>query len=227
MNTSVTSDAPQGDAPEGEVPKTGGSTVWDALFMVFLVLMLAFVAWVGMLSFAEGMKNEVTKRNGEAWAKWLGDASAERFKPGFAVAECAAGASAEAVAAASPAAAKEAAKPEDAAAPPASENSNAAGPKLWGECLKVLIKPGAPLAELVNPFSEQALDKVVVKCDPADHAMAGALVLEKITTTPLGSAVPTIYSPLADSDPIGQKLQLRVTVCDKGSYPVRIAEFDF
>ena len=120
MNTSVTSDAPQGDAPEGEVPKTGGSTVWDALFMVFLVLMLAFVAWVGMLSFAEGMKNEVTKRNGEAWAKWLGDASAERFKPGFAVAECAAGASAEAVAAASPAAAKEAAKPEDAAAPPAS-----------------------------------------------------------------------------------------------------------
>ena len=41
MNTSVTS-----DAPEGEVPKTGGSTVWDALFMVFLVFMLAFVSWV-------------------------------------------------------------------------------------------------------------------------------------------------------------------------------------
>jgi len=226
MNTSVTSDAPKGDVPEGEVPKTGGSTVWDALFMVFLVLMLAFVAWVGMLSYEEGMKNEVTKRNGEAWAKWLGDASAERSKPGFAVAECAAGASAEAVAVASPAAAKEeAAKPGDAAAPPA--NGNAAGPKLWGECLKALIKPGAPLAELANPFSEQALDKVVVKCDPADHALAGALVLEKITTTPLGSAVPTIYSPLADSDPIGQKLQLRVTVCDKGSYPVRIAEFDF
>ena len=160
MNTSVTSDAPKGDAPEGEVPKTGGSTVWDALFMVFLVFMLAFVSWVGMLSYAEGMKNEVTKRNGEAWAKWLGDASAERSNPGFAVAECAAGAPAEAVAAASPAAAKEAVKPEDAAVPPAPENGNAAGPKLWGECLKALIKPGAPLAERVNPFSEQAMDKV-------------------------------------------------------------------
>ena len=29
------------------------------------------------------------------------------------------------------------------------------------------------------------------------------------------------------ADVIEQKLQLRVTVCDKGAYPIRIAELDF
>jgi hypothetical protein len=55
----------------------------------------------------------------------------------------------------------------------------------------------------------------------------GAVVLEKLIPTPPGSAVPVINSQLIDSDPIDQKLQLRLSVCDKGSYPVKIGEFEF
>ena len=55
----------------------------------------------------------------------------------------------------------------------------------------------------------------------------GAIVLEKMIATPPGSAVPVINSQLVDSDAIDQKLQLRVTICDKGSYPIKIAELEF
>jgi hypothetical protein len=55
----------------------------------------------------------------------------------------------------------------------------------------------------------------------------GSIVLEKMVATPPGSAVPVINSQLIDTDPIDQKMQLRVSICDKGSYAIKIAEFEF
>jgi hypothetical protein len=45
--------------------------------------------------------------------------------------------------------------------------------------------------------------------------------------TPLGSAVPVVASQLVDIDPIDTKLSLKLTVCDKGGYPVKVDEFEF
>jgi len=52
-------------------------------------------------------------------------------------------------------------------------------------------------------------------------------MLEKIVATPPGSAIPFVNSPLTESDQIDQKMQIRVTVCDKGAYPIRISELEF
>jgi hypothetical protein len=52
-------------------------------------------------------------------------------------------------------------------------------------------------------------------------------VLEKSTANPPGSAVPMVTSQLVDSDSIAEKLALKVSVCDRGSYAVKVAEIEF
>jgi hypothetical protein len=58
-------------------------------------------------------------------------------------------------------------------------------------------------------------------------AWLGQIVLEKLTPTPPGSAVPIINSQLVDTDPIDQKIQVRLSVCDKGAYAIKISEFEY
>ena len=62
----------------------------DILFLIFLACVMATVAWVGVLAYKEGYKNEVTKHNGEAWMKWMKDNSEARAQSGFSVENCAA-----------------------------------------------------------------------------------------------------------------------------------------
>jgi hypothetical protein len=62
----------------------------DILFLILLACIMAAVAWVGVLAYKEGYKNEVTKLNGEAWMKWMKDNSEARTQPGFSVENCAA-----------------------------------------------------------------------------------------------------------------------------------------
>jgi hypothetical protein len=198
-------------------PATGKPNQTDLLFMGSMVLVLLAVAWVGKLSYSEGMKTEVTKRNGEAMVKWLTQASPERGTADYQPAACATVQAAEAPSEETQVSTASAASGTASAAPT---------PRLWGECVKHLFTPPGPLAGLHNPFFEEPL-QFVAKCEPSDRTLTGALVLEKLTPTPPGSPVPFVTSPLLDSDPIDQKMQLRVTVCDKGAYPIRIAEFEF
>ena len=67
---------------------SGMPNLYDILFLVFLMGMLAMVAWVGVLSHEEGIKNEVTKQNGEAWVKWMKANSEARTKDDFEVEAC-------------------------------------------------------------------------------------------------------------------------------------------
>jgi hypothetical protein len=55
----------------------------------------------------------------------------------------------------------------------------------------------------------------------------GAIVLENLVATPAGSAIPFVISPLTDATAIDTKLLLRMSVCDKGGYVIKISEFDF
>jgi hypothetical protein len=48
-----------------------------------------------------------------------------------------------------------------------------------------------------------------------------------LISTPPGSAIPIVASQLVDIDSIDTKLNLRVTVCDKGGYAIRVEEFEF
>jgi hypothetical protein len=67
---------------------SGAPNFFDILFFIFLAFVLVGVAWVGVLSHEEGTKNEVTKRNGEAWVKWFKDNSEARMKEDFTLESC-------------------------------------------------------------------------------------------------------------------------------------------
>jgi len=181
------------DAAQAAPVNSGMPNKSDILFLILLACIMATVAWVGVLAYKEGYKNEVTKHNGEAWVKWMKDNSEARTQEGFSVENCA-----------------------------VSETER----KRWGECFKELTEKVAPLNNLINPFLNVPV-QFVAKCDPKDRSTVGGIFLEKLMATPLGSAVPVVASQLVDIDPIDTKLSLKLTVCDKGGYPVKVDEFEF
>lgn len=197
---------------------TGG----DYGFMALIVVVLIAVTLLGVISVREAMKTEGTKRNGEQWAAWFTKASETRFAPDYAIAACAGGA--KPVAAPTAAAAGEEAKPVDA---PAADAAAAPAPAsgTWGACLAHLTS-ASEFKDMVNPFTGKA-PNFIPACDPADRSLVGSIVLEKSTANPPGSAVATVTSQLVDADLIAEKMALKISVCDKGSYAVKVAEIEF
>ena len=172
---------------------SGAPTVWDIAFFIFLACMLVGVAWVGVLSHEEGSKNEITKRNGEAWVKWFKDNSEARMQDGYALESCAV---------------------------------SGMERRRWGDCFQEIMDNVAVLRKLNNPFSLKP-PVFVAKCDPKDRESVGNIVLEKVVATPAGSAIPSVSSQLVEIDPIDTKMTLKLTVCDKGGYAIKVDEFEF
>ena len=195
---------------------TGG----DYGFMALIVAVLIAVTLLGVKSVREASKTEGTKRNGEQWAAWFTKASETRFAPDYAIAACAGGAKPAAAPAAL--AAGEEAKPADA---PAADAATAPAAGTWGTCLAHLTS-ATEFKDMVNPFTGKA-PNFITACDPADRSLVGSIVLEKSTANPPGSAVATVTSQLVDADVIAEKMALKISVCDKGSYAVKVAEFEF
>jgi hypothetical protein len=101
----------------------------------------------------------------------------------------------------------------------------AAAPKVWGACLEAILK-STELKDLVNPFTGKP-PEFVEKCDPSDHNLHGNISIEKSVANPVGSAVPATISPLGAADALDTKLQLKLSICDKGAYPIKVSEFEF
>ncbi len=193
-------------------------TAGDYGFIAFIILVLIAVTLLGVIDHREAMKTEGTKRNGEQWAAWFTKANQNRFAPDYAIAACAGGAK---TAAAAPAGGEDA-KPADAAA---AQSDAAPAQGTWGACVAHLMS-ATEFKDMVNPFTGKT-PNFIPACDPADHSLVGSIVLEKITPNPPGSAVATVTSQLVDTDSIAEKLTLKVSVCDKGSYAVKVAELEF
>jgi len=195
---------------------TGG----DYGFLVVIAVVLIAVTILGVVSHRVAMKTEGTKRNGEQWVAWFTKASETRFAPDYAIAACAGGAKPATAPAA--VAAGEEAKPTDA---PAAAAAAAPAAGTWGACLAHLTS-ATEFKDMVNPFTGKA-PNFIAACDPADRSLVGSIVVEKTTANPPGSAVATVTSQLVDADLIAEKLALKVSVCDKGSYAVKVAEIEF
>lgn len=176
---------------------TGQPTARDIAFLGLLVLVLASVAAMGAVTFREGLKTEATKAQGEAFVAWLSQSKAHRTSPSFSPMACAQTSPAEGI------------------KPPA-----------WRDCAGALLAAGGPLADVRNSFSQAPIG-LIARCDPASRTSPGQLVIERISTTPPGSAVPLLVAPVAPDDAMNQPLTLRVTVCDKGGYGVKIGEAEF
>jgi hypothetical protein len=195
-------------------------TAGDYGFIAFILLVLVAVTMLGVVGHREALKTEGTKRNGEQWAAWFTKASQTRFAPDYAITACAGGAK-PAAAPAAPAGSEEAKSAEA----PAAEATAAPAAGTWGACVAHLMS-ASEFKDMVNPFTG-AVPNFIPACNPADHSLVGSIVLEKITPNPPGSAVATVTSQLVDTDSIAEKLALKVSVCDKGSYAVKVAELEF
>jgi hypothetical protein len=168
-------------------------------------VVFCLVCWLGVFARAEALKTEATKQNGEALAAWLKAASEARFKPGYVYTACAGGSEDEA--------------PAETAAPALAAKST------WGTCLDELLTK-TELKNMRNPFLGQT-PKFVTECSSSDRSVVGAIDLDKIIATPVGSAVATVKSDLVRTDAISEKIKIAITVCDKGGYPIKIEEIDF
>ena len=207
-------------APETAGIKDGGGlTSGDYGFFALMIAVLIAVVWVGVMSYEEGMNTEKSKRNGEAWVAWLTENSAKRFETDYAIAACAGGLHA------APASESTEQAPAGEGEATAKAAPAAGAPNAWGACLEEILK-STELKDLVNPFTGKAPD-LVEKCDPADHNLHGNISIEKSVATPVGSAVPVTISPFVAADAIDTKLQLKVSICDKGAYPIKVSEFEF
>jgi len=98
-------------------------------------------------------------------------------------------------------------------------------PGTWGECA-AYIQTQTSLKGLVNTFFDKP-PQLIAQCNKEDLGTTGGIVIENLVATPAGSAIPVVVKPLTDEDLITSKLQLRITVCDKGGYPIKISEFEF
>ena len=179
--------------PQPTPVNTGKPNLGDTLFLIFLACMLGLVAWVGVLAYRDGLKNENTKINGEAWVTWLKESSEPRMQENFAIESCS-----------------------------ASTDER----RRWGDCFEAILQNVKELQNQSNAFTGQPLE-FIAKCDPKDRSTVGSIVLEKIVPTPPGSAIATITSQLLATDVIDAKITLKLTVCDKGGYPVKVDELEF
>jgi hypothetical protein len=96
----------------------------------------------------------------------------------------------------------------------------------WGDCYTDIMDSVKELQSLKNAFTEEPL-AFIAKCDPKERSTIGNMVLEKIVPTPAGSAIATVASQLVDMDAIDTKVALKITVCDKGGYAIKVDEFEF
>ena len=96
----------------------------------------------------------------------------------------------------------------------------------WGDCYNDIMENVKELSSLKNAFTGEPL-AFIEKCDPKNSATVGNIILEKIVPTPPGSAIATVASQLVEMDAIDTKVALKMTVCDKGGYPIKVDEFEF
>ena len=188
-------------------------TLADWIFILIVLAILSLVANLGHSAYLEAMHTENSKKNGEEISAWLREAGTARFKKNYEHTACAGG--------------KAPVKPVEVDADGDGEPdvNTEPVPGTWGACFQYLMNQ-TDLKNLVNPFFDEP-PKFIAACNPDDESLMGSVVLEKMVATPPGSAVPVINSQLMDTDPIDQKMQLRVSICDKGSYAIKIAEFEF
>ena len=177
-----------------------GPNASDKLFLAFLIFIVAAVTWLGVINYKEALKVEDAKSNGEAWVEWLTETGTTRFEANAKHEACKGGVKAPA-------------------------DAKADSPGTWGACLAYILAH-TELKDQVNSFFNKP-PHFVAACDPKDRTLMGAILLEDLMPTPPGSATPFVASQLLETDSIDYKMQLRLSVCDKGGYAIKVAEFEF
>ncbi len=211
----------------------------DFVFLLVLAAALVGVVLSGRFTYREGVALETAKSNAQALVKWAEAVAATAAKdvpltlalcgemPGTEPERAAtlapegqAGAlRAQSAASASggEASAEPTGSPE--AVPPAQPPVAAT----WATCREALFTAGGPLSHLSNPL-DTTNPVVGSVCEKRNRAVRGVVFLQKGTAPPPGMPSSVSWDALADEEPLGRGLMLRIQVCDPGGYPIRIGE---
>lgn len=198
----------------------------EVLFLLSLPLALVAVIYSGTLSFKEGQRLEVAKANGQEVVKWA-EAAASSLEKGEASVSllCSAVPPVESASAASAAPAASEAQNGSTSSSSADKSAAAASaPAItWGKCRQALVAQGGPLAEAENPFNPKE-SVLGTKCERDKPMTRGQVVVEKGTPPPPGFPGSVAFGSIEDSEPLVKGLTLKILVCDKGSYPIKVSE---
>lgn len=169
----------------------------DIAFFVFLAGLLVAVALLGQMNFREGLKTEATKMQAEILIAWMKASAGHRQT-----------------------------NPDFSPRGCAYKVADTLQPSTWGTCTLALFDEQGPLKSARNSFSGEML-QFVERCNPGDASTVGQFAVARVVSTPPGSAVPVVVSPLSSEERIDQRLSVRVTVCDKGGYAIWVGDADF
>ena len=97
------------------------------------------------------------------------------------------------------------------------------GEKTWEGCQAALLSEKGPLGSAKNPF-DAAQPVLGAKCDRSDLSTRGLVVVEKGTPAPPGAPPAISFGPMENGEKLSKDLPLRILVCDKGAYALKVAE---
>ena len=97
------------------------------------------------------------------------------------------------------------------------------GEKTWEGCQAALLGEQGPFKGVKNPFDPNQ-SVIGQKCDRADLTTRGVVVIEKGTPAPPGAPPAISFGPMESGEKLSKDLPLRIIVCDKGAYALKVAE---
>jgi len=97
--------------------------------------------------------------------------------------------------------------------------------KTWLNCREWMVSSSGPFKGLRNEIN-RGNKLFSPSCDRTQLDTLGAIIFEKGTPKPPDGAS-LMYAPLADDEPLGAPLALRLSICGRGFSVIHIAEFTF
>lgn len=97
--------------------------------------------------------------------------------------------------------------------------------KTWAGCREWMASTSGPFKGLTN--QQSSTNKLFSEsCDRTQLDTLGSIILAKGTPKPPDGAS-LMYAPLADGEPLGAPLSLRLSICGRGFSLIHVAEFTF
>ncbi len=183
------------------IRRNQGLVLSEVMFILLLISAMVLVVVVGRLSLDEAQRSEVAKGTAITLLKWFDELGSDASKV--------------------PAALQEKCRPAEPAEDAAAKTEVKVAARTWAECRDALLAEGGPLHEAKNPF-EPDYSVFSEKCDRSNRATRGTVVVEESLKVAPGQ--PAAFAPIAHARVLEKDLGIRIAICDKGSFVIKIGE---
>jgi len=183
------------------IRRNQGLVLSEVMFILLLISAMVMVVFVGRLSLDEAKRTEAAKATAVTLLKWFDELGSEASKV--------------------PAALQEKCRPAEPAEDAAAKTEVKVAARTWVECRDALLAEGGPLHEEKNPF-EPEYSVFSEKCDRGNRGTRGGIVVEESLKVAPGQ--PAAFAPIAHGRVLEKDLGIRIAICDKGSFVIKIGE---